>query len=95
MACAAAAPDKFAAVCVVDPRLPGSEQRLAHWFKLGCRGLRVRPRIEAEEAVFGHPDTFDVDRTSNRHVGFGAGPHLCLGLGLARMEFIARTAYLW
>lgn len=42
-----------------------------------------------DPAVFDHPDTFDIDRPTNKHVGFGAGPHLCLGLGLARMELDA------
>ena len=41
-------PDKFAAVCVVDPSIRGSETRLAHWVNQGCRGLRLRPRILAE-----------------------------------------------
>ena len=37
--------------------------------------------------VFADPDTFDVGRTPNDHVGFGGpGPHYCLGAHLARRE---------
>jgi cytochrome P450 len=39
-----------------------------------------------------NPDEIDVDRSGNGHLGFGHGPHYCLGAPLARME--ARTA-LW
>lgn len=40
-----------------------------------------------DEAVFEHPDAFDITRTPNPHVGFGGpGPHLCLGANLARRE---------
>jgi cytochrome P450 len=37
--------------------------------------------------VFPDPETFDVRRTPNNHVGFGGpGPHFCLGAHLARRE---------
>ncbi len=39
-----------------------------------------------DEAEFARPDEFDLDRTSNRHLAFGAGPHRCAGSHLARMN---------
>jgi cytochrome P450 len=32
------------------------------------------------------PDTFDVERTIERHLSFGFGVHVCLGASLARLE---------
>jgi cytochrome P450 len=43
-----------------------------------------------DETVFTDPDTFDITRKPNPHVGFGGpGPHLCLGAHLARRELSA------
>ena len=39
-----------------------------------------------DEAVFDEPDVFKADRDPNKHIAFGHGAHLCLGMHLARLE---------
>jgi cytochrome P450 len=36
--------------------------------------------------IFDNPDELDLSREHNPHIGFGHGPHHCLGAQLARME---------
>ena len=39
-----------------------------------------------DEKMFDRPDDFDITRKPNRHIAFAAGPHICLGAPLARLE---------
>ncbi|SUZ31632.1 Biotin biosynthesis cytochrome P450 [Roseibaca ekhonensis] len=39
-----------------------------------------------DPAVFDAPETFDITRKPNRHLAFAGGPHVCVGLTLARLE---------
>ncbi len=44
------------------------------------------PSGNRDEAEFDQAFRFRLDRTRNRHVGFGYGGHVCLGQHLARLE---------
>jgi cytochrome P450 len=39
-----------------------------------------------DERVFDDPERLILDRSPNKHMGFGWGPHFCLGSHLARLE---------
>jgi cytochrome P450 family 142 subfamily A polypeptide 1 len=45
-----------------------------------------------DEAVFGDPDTFNIQRDPNSHLAFGFGTHFCLGNQLARIELVSMTS---
>jgi cytochrome P450 len=61
--------------------------------EIGSKRIKAGDRVvcwlasaNRDEEVFERPDEFDVTRHPNRHIGFGAGPHFCLGGPLAKIE---------
>ncbi|MBO0730665.1 MAG: cytochrome P450 [Acidimicrobiaceae bacterium] len=58
-----------------------------HELKEGDRVIMFYGAANRDPRVFSDPETFDVRRNPNPHVGFGGpGPHFCLGAHLARRE---------
>lgn len=66
---------------------------------LGLAGVRIRARdlvrvslaaANRDPAVFAEPDAYDLDRVDGRrHLTFAHGPHVCIGLHLARLEAVS------
>lgn len=58
-----------------------------HQFHEGDKVVMFYESANRDERHFPDPHRFDIRRTPNEHVGFGAGgPHFCLGANLARRE---------
>jgi cytochrome P450 len=51
----------------------------------GDRALLIWGSANRDEREFPDPDSIVLDRHPNRHVGFGMGPHRCLGSHLAKL----------
>lgn len=71
----------FRRTCTEDTEMHGKTIRagdkVVYWF---CSANR-------DETVFDDPFTVDLARTPNKHMAFGQnGPHVCLGMHLARLE---------
>ncbi len=52
----------------------------------GARVLVIYASANRDEREWDDPDTFDIRRDANRHLGFGQGAHACAGQSLARLE---------
>ena len=56
----------------------------------GDKVVMLHGSANRAEDVFTEPDRFDVGRSPNPHMAFGGGgPHLCLGMHVARIEIDA------
>jgi cholest-4-en-3-one 26-monooxygenase len=71
----------FRRTATVDTELGGQSiragEKVTLWYASGNR----------DESVFDDPHRFDITRSPNHHMTFGAGgPHFCLGASLAKLE---------
>jgi cytochrome P450 len=73
----------FVRTAVKDCEIAGKQ------VKAGDHLMMSYPSASFDEAVFGDPFEFRVDRKPNRQLAFGTGPHVCLGQYLARFELTA------
>lgn len=71
----------------LDGTLIKAGDKVVLWY---CSGNR-------DERAFPDPDRFDIQRSPNRHLSFGNGPHFCMGSSLGRQmvkcilrEFVTR-----
>lgn len=54
--------------------------------KPGDSVLLAFPAACRDPEIFPNPDAADFSRAPNKHIAFGSGIHLCLGMHLARLE---------
>jgi cytochrome P450 len=69
---------RFKRVLTRDVELHGSHMREGDQVALLYGSANRDPR------KFDNPDIYDIDRNPRGHLGFGSGPHYCLGTSLAR-----------
>ena len=55
--------------------------------RAGERVMLMFPAAGLDPATFEDVEAVDIDRAGNRHMGFGLGPHRCLGSHHARVMF--------
>ena len=73
----------FVRTAVADCQVAGKQVKAGDYLMMSY------PSASFDEAVFGDPFKFRIDRKPNRHLAFGTGPHVCLGQYLARFELTA------
>ena len=52
----------------------------------GQRVVAMIASANRDDTMFADPDRFDIRRTPNPHLSMSTGPHVCLGVHLARLE---------
>lgn len=70
----------FIRVAVNDYELRGRKIRA------GQSLMMIYPSANRDEDVFKDPQALNIKRANNEHIAFGFGPHVCIGLALARLE---------
>jgi len=78
---------RFSSPIQMDPRRAARATEIrGHHIETGQIVLSWLGSANRDETVFERPDEFDIARRDNRHLGFGFGPHYCLGASLATLE---------
>jgi cytochrome P450 len=72
-----------------DVEIDGMVVRRGQWVTMGIGSAN------RDETVYDDPDVFRLDREEpRRHLAFGAGPHICPGASLARLEGVTAVRVL-
>lgn len=86
-------------VHIAKPRFVIKDTEIAgEKFRRGDKVMTLLGAANLDPAVFDRPLELDLARRPNRHTGWGSGPHICLGLHLARMQAelcFAKIAQRW
>jgi len=73
----------FPRLCTQDVRVEGVD------VPAGARVFLCLGAANHDPAVWDHPDDYDIFRPKAHHLGFGIGPHRCLGVDVAKQEMVA------
>ncbi len=81
----------------MEAPVQGFSRYVAHDYDLdsvalqqGSRAIMFYGAANRDPRQFSDPDRFDIRRdNAGRHLAFGTGPHMCLGMNLARLEMRA------
>src|SRR6059036_195089 len=78
---------RFSSPVQMDPRLATRETRL-HGVAVAAGEVVLcwLGSANRDEAVYEHPEVFDIGREQKPDVAFGFGPHYCLGASLATLD---------
>ena len=70
-----------------QPRLVAADVELGgKLLRAGDVAFQMLNSANRDPEKFDDPETFDITRTPNRHIGFGIGAHFCVGAPLSRLE---------
>lgn len=79
---------RHSSVFAVTPRVvdPGPVEIHGITLQPGDRVYAVNSAANRDPSRWENPEVFDIHRPQLAHVGFGFGPHTCIGVNVARME---------
>lgn len=75
-----------APVQIVQRTLRKDTELGGHPLFRGCSVVVLLGSANRDELQFADPDRLVIEREETNHIGFGGGPHFCLGSHLARLE---------
>jgi cytochrome P450 len=77
----------------LDPAFVSDGRTAVRDAEIGGRSVRTGDKVlihwasaNRDDDELADPDQFTLDRTRNRHIAFGVGPHRCAGSNLARLN---------
>jgi cytochrome P450 len=78
---------RYESPILVTPRVTTKEVSLSGVeIPAGSAVIAMLGSANRDSNAYDDPEAFDILRDPKQHVSFGTGPHLCLGMHLARME---------
>jgi len=77
---------RYHSIVLLPRRVTGDRKFCGAAFRAEDQVICPTQAANRDPEEFANPDDLIYDRVPNRHMGFGHGPHRCLGIHLARRE---------